>query len=223
MKQAMIEYVKNPKGDEFNTPIYAIKPILKYLKPNSRIWCPFDKAESNYVKVLKEAGHEVIYTIMTFNHESECPNKDKNFPFPNKSKCLSNCKKENDFLDYIIDKEDNIWYFDGTFRPFVFKKPDYIISNPPYSIKNQILKHLYKLGIPFAMLMPLTTLETMKRQEIFKKNGLDLILFDKRVNFIKNKSNWFNTSYFSWNLIKQTSFDYQSKIIFDNFEKEIEI
>ena len=30
------------KQDEYYTPLYAIKPIAKYISPNSTIWCPFD-------------------------------------------------------------------------------------------------------------------------------------------------------------------------------------
>lgn len=48
----------NP-NDEFYTPNYAIIPLLKYLTPNSRIWCPFDTEESNYVKLLSLHGHTV--------------------------------------------------------------------------------------------------------------------------------------------------------------------
>jgi len=32
MKQAMINYVKNPKNDELYTPEYAVYPLLPYLK-----------------------------------------------------------------------------------------------------------------------------------------------------------------------------------------------
>lgn len=49
-------------NDEYYTPDYAVKPILEYLKPNSVIWCPFDKEQSAYVKVLINAGHNVIFT-----------------------------------------------------------------------------------------------------------------------------------------------------------------
>jgi len=28
------------KNDEYYTPAYAVRPILKYLKPNAKIWCP---------------------------------------------------------------------------------------------------------------------------------------------------------------------------------------
>lgn len=33
------------KDDEWYTPREAVEPIIKYLKPNSTIWCPFDKRE----------------------------------------------------------------------------------------------------------------------------------------------------------------------------------
>ena len=52
-------------NDEFYTPYYAIKPILKYIKPNSTVWCPFDTAESNFVKMLKRyavCGVSVVHT-----------------------------------------------------------------------------------------------------------------------------------------------------------------
>lgn len=40
---------------------YAIKPILKYLKPKSTVWCPFDTEHSFFVKLLRQTGHTVIY------------------------------------------------------------------------------------------------------------------------------------------------------------------
>jgi hypothetical protein len=51
----------NP-NDEFYTPKYAIAPLLKYIKPNSKIWCPFDTSDSLFVSILRSAGHEVIHT-----------------------------------------------------------------------------------------------------------------------------------------------------------------
>ena len=49
-----MDKVANSGNDEFYTPVYAIDPIIKYIKPNSIIWCPFDTEESNFVKRLKE-------------------------------------------------------------------------------------------------------------------------------------------------------------------------
>lgn len=49
-------------SDEYYTPEYAVKPLLKYLVETDTIWCPFDKENSAFVKVLREAGYEVIAT-----------------------------------------------------------------------------------------------------------------------------------------------------------------
>ena len=57
-----MDQVANSGNDEFYTPEYAIRPIVKYIKPNSVVWCPFDTEESLFVKVLKEQGHEIIST-----------------------------------------------------------------------------------------------------------------------------------------------------------------
>lgn len=57
-----MDKVASSKNDEFYTPPYAIKPIMKYLKPGLTIWCPFDTEESLYVRMLRAGGHNVIAT-----------------------------------------------------------------------------------------------------------------------------------------------------------------
>lgn len=79
---------------------------------------------------------------------------------------------------------------------------DYIITNPPFSIKQEFLRRCYELGKPFALLLPLTTFETKKRQELFKKYGVQVIFMDKRINFetpnkVANSSSWFATAWFT--------------------------
>lgn len=78
---------------------------------------------------------------------------------------------------------------------------DCIITNPPYSLKQQFLKRCYDLGKPFALLLPLTTFETQKRQYYFKKYGVQVIFFDKRMNFETPSGNgggsWFATAWFT--------------------------
>ena len=34
------------KQDEFYTPKILVEPIIKYLKPKSTVWCPFDTENS---------------------------------------------------------------------------------------------------------------------------------------------------------------------------------
>ena len=51
---------KQNKSDEYLTKEYAVLPIIKYVPKESIIWCPFDKQDSNFVKVFKENGFSVI-------------------------------------------------------------------------------------------------------------------------------------------------------------------
>ena len=44
------------ESDEVYTPSYAVKPIIKYIKPGSIVWCPFDTADSAYVEELNAGG-----------------------------------------------------------------------------------------------------------------------------------------------------------------------
>lgn len=50
------------KNDEFYTPRYAVKPLLKYVNKNMKVWCPFDTHRSLIVDELKNHGNEVVYT-----------------------------------------------------------------------------------------------------------------------------------------------------------------
>lgn len=89
---------------------------------------------------------------------------------------------------------------------------DCVITNPPYAKKQQFLERAYELGRPFALLLPLTTLETGKRQNLFKKHGVQIILFPKRINFQTpsggGSGSWFATMWVTWqlNLPEQLNF-----------------
>ena len=81
---------------------------------------------------------------------------------------------------------------------------DVIITNPPYSLKNEFLERCYSLGKPFALLLPLTTFETARRQALFKKYGVQVLFLSKRVNFEtpsgKGSGAWFAVAWFTWKL-----------------------
>lgn len=133
---------RNP-NDEFYTPVYAVIPLLKYLKPRSNIWCPFDLKESNFVKVLEKEGHTVLST-------------------------------------HIDNKQD---FF--TYTPSM--SVDYIISNPPYSLKYEVFTKLFEIGIPFAMLVGVVGLfESQKRFNMFKENDFEIMYLNKRVSYFKD-------------------------------------
>lgn len=152
------------KNDERYTPPMLVKPIIKYLKPNSVIWCPFDKMNSEFVILLEEAGHKVIYSHVDLGQ---------------------------DFFEY----EPKEHY-------------DYIISNPPFSKKLEVLDRLYKLHKPFAMLMNIECLNYQIVGEFFLDKTLQLLIVDKKVSFDGNTAS-FNTSYFCTKILpKQLIFEH---------------
>ena len=59
------------------------------------------------------------------------------------------------------------------------------VTNPPYSerAKYDWIEHSYRLGKPFALLMPLETMAAAKAQKWLSRFGVEIILPDKRINF----------------------------------------
>lgn len=49
-------------NDECYTPSYGVYPIIKYIDKKSVVWCPFDKQDSEFVRLLTENGIKVIYS-----------------------------------------------------------------------------------------------------------------------------------------------------------------
>ncbi len=138
-----MDIIAGSKFDEFYTPHYMIQPIMKYLKPNSIIWCPFDTPNSNFVKIFRDNGFDVINT-------------------------------------HISNNED-------FFR--LEKDCDYIISNPPYSKKNEVFERLFSLNKPFAMLVGVVGIfESQFRFNMFKNNDFEIMYFNKRVSYFKDFS-----------------------------------
>jgi len=155
---------KGIDGDERYTPYYAVDPILKYLKPHSYIWCPFDKQWSAFVVKLRKAGHTVVATH--------------------------------------IDNGDDFFL-----QPYM-KELDYIISNPPFSIKDEVLDRLYHWGTPFMMLLPVPTIQGIKRGRLFIKYGVQMLSFDDRIGYhdrdkmnIPNPSHMTGSAYFCYKVL----------------------
>jgi len=88
---------------------------------------------------------------------------------------------------------------------------DVIITNPPYQFKDKFLERALKIDKPFAFLLPLTTLEGIKRGKMFKDKNIQMIIPNRRINFeipSGKKSSWFATAWFCYklNLPKQLNF-----------------
>ena len=57
-------YYQQGGGDEQYTPKYGVEVLLPHIQhlKDKIIWCPFDKEDSQFVKVLTENGFKVIYS-----------------------------------------------------------------------------------------------------------------------------------------------------------------
>lgn len=137
-----LDKVANSGNDEFYTPMYAIEPIIKYIKPKSTIWCPFDEEKSLFVKRFREEGYKVIATHINTGTD------------------FFNCE---------------------------VPECDYIVSNPPYSCKGDVLDRLFNIGKPFAMLIGIVGLfESQKRFDMFRNNNFEILYMNRRVAYFKN-------------------------------------
>ena len=96
---------------------------------------------------------------------------------------------------------------------FFFYEPkehyDLIVSNPPFSKKDEVLKRLYELDKPFAVLLPTNSIQGKKRFDIFA-DDIQILGFDTRVNYHTNgdfknfkKGNHFSSSYFCRNVLPE--------------------
>ena len=77
------------------------------------------------------------------------------------------------------------------------------VTNPPFSKKDAFLERAYSLGKPFAMLLPADSLVGLERYPLFSKHGIQLLIPNRRFQFIcdKNSSANFNTFWCCWKLL----------------------
>lgn len=71
-----------------------------------------------------------------------------------------------------------------------------IVTNPPYSQKQDWIEHCYYLGKPFALLVPVETIGLPYVQSMMEQQGAELLLLDKRVNFKMPNAGWGGTAQF---------------------------
>jgi hypothetical protein len=170
MKQALIENARKPGGDEYHTPAYAVRPLIRHIPANWTVWEPTDtNGKSEIARLLRENGNKVVST------------------------------KETKF-DFLVD--DPTFHFDC------------VVTNPPYSTKDFFIHRCVALGKPFALLLPVTALEGVRRGKMFRELGkrFGLLVLDRRVEFGAG-SVWFNTSWFCGGILS-------GQVIFAEIEKE---
>ena len=148
------------KNDECYTPAYGVKPILKYIPKDAKVWCPFDKEDSEFVKQISQTN-SVEYSHIDYGQ---------------------------DFFEY----EPYHW--------------DVIVSNPPFTRKREFFERALSFNKPFALIMGNTWLNDAAPKRLFMDKDLQMLMFDKRMEFIQPNPKQqgkitFSSSYFCWNFL----------------------
>lgn len=86
-------------------------------------------------------------------------------------------KKRIESLGYKVYHKKKDFF---TYQP---KKYDMVLSNPPYSIKQEVLKKLKENDKPFILILPIGVLSTKYFKSLFDSKDITLFLFPKRINF----------------------------------------
>ena len=99
---------------------------------------------------------------------------------------------------------------------------DFIISNPPYSKKDAVIKRLYELGHPWSMFLnPNGIFDARERFNFFSRFGVQLLIPRGRTQFMKYGSELctsppFLTVYVCWRFLPET-------IMFEQDDKQINL
>ena len=141
--------------------------------------------------------------LMGKNHSDELYTPDEAFnllkPYITKDKTIFECAVGSGKLKKKMESEGyDVVVSDNFFEDYL--DYDILITNPPFSLKDKFLAEAYKRNKPFAILLPITALEGIKRQEMYKKNGIQILFPKRRIDFNGKKSPWFYCAWFCWKL-----------------------
>lgn len=159
----------NEYSDEWYTDRETVEKMLKVFpcKKGAVVLCPFDSVKSQFVKVMQELGHKVIYGINDFMHQ-----------------------------DYEFDA---------------------IYTNPPFSIKTEVIDRCISTGKKSTLILPLDVMGGVKRHELYKKTKLIVFVPTRRTAFYdefgnKRKGASFHSVFVQLNADKnEVIFEYELK------------
>lgn len=109
-------------------------------------------------------------------------------------------KLENVSVEYShIDNGQNFFEYEP-------KRWDIMVSNPPFTNKRKYFERALSFGKPFALIMSNTLLNDSAPKQLFKDKELQLLMFDRRMQFIRQNGHYakqitFSSSYYCWNFL----------------------
>jgi hypothetical protein len=138
----------------------------------------------------------------------------KTFDIPSKNITIW-CPFDTENSEFVLCLRDagfkviysHIWNGEDFFEYEPDEHYDYIVSNPPFTMKLKVFERLYALGKPFAMVMGLPILNYQEVGAFFIEHqnagrSLQLLIVDKKVSFDGNTAS-FNNSFFCHRILEK--------------------
>jgi len=211
-------------NDECYTPAYWVEPILKYIKKYKKIrWSIIDINKLQYPKEYDKFDDLEISHIWDDSVCIELRNwhdvvKKDNVKL-SYTKNIIRCPFDDSWSEFVIQLKalwyDVVYSHIDDWQDFYTYEPDQwdiMVSNPPFTNKRKIFERALSFGKPFALLMSNTRLNDAAPKQLFKDKDLQLLMFDKRIEFDNKKKITFSSSYYCYDLLpKQIVMEFLDK------------
>ena len=94
------------------------------------------------------------------------------------------------FVKTLEAMEHTVIYGIDDFIEGQFRLCDYIITNPPFSIKDKVIQKVYEYGLKSVLVMPLDALGGVKRHSMYKEYGYPSVYIpSRRISYIGAEEN----------------------------------
>ena len=101
------------------------------------------------------------------------------------------------FVKTLESLEHSVIYNIKDFVDGEFRLCDYIITNPPFSIKDQVIEKAFEYGVKTVLVLPIDAMGGVKRHKLFAEYGYPSVHIPaRRIAYYDEQ----------WNLRKGTSF-----------------
>lgn len=209
------------KNDECYTPAYWVEPIIKYIKKYKEEKCDIDVSNIDQnairyfnwkftdLKIISESEKFIaVETPISDEWWSNYYGIEKKYCNLKYIKNIIWCPFDTEKSEFVIQLKQQ-WFevinsHIEDWQDFYKYKPDdrdIIVSNPPFTNKRKIFERCLWFWKPFALLMSNTWLNDAAPKQLFEKKDLQLLMFDKRIEYNGIKKITFSSSYFCFNIL----------------------
>lgn len=168
--------------DAYMTPGWAVKALLQECRLPGGTWLEPCAGDGAIVRATQAVRDDVVF--IANDTRSECYDSLRVLCDPADVTCR----------DYLV--EDLLFG----------RRPRVIITNPPYSLAMEFIKHSLGYGAVVAMLLRLPFLASQKRAPFFRDNCPDVYVLPKRPSFLPDgKTDATDYAWFVWGTVPQRS------------------